>query len=176
MRVSSIDKRNTFSKLLMRVPQIVNVLAKRSPLAVTEWFSWLADAEDSLKHYDMPECAQMAGLIASLYSVPRQSRKEKLEAALATVNSAQDIIYNIYTKANINVENVYTLFRQIIVPMRTAGIINIDGITDLTGYVNDLLRQMLANEQLSASVNGAIASVGKADVIRIIAELITEEL
>lgn len=176
MKTSSIDKRESFSGLLMRVPQIVKLHLKRSPVAVSEWLVWLSNAEDLLQHYGMPECAQIAGLRASLASNEKQSRQEKREAALATVNSAQDIIYNIYTKANINVENAYTLFRQIIVPMRTAGIINIDGIIDLTGYVNDLLRQMLANEQLSASVNGAIASVGKADVIRIIAELITEEL
>lgn len=140
MKTSSIDKRESFSGLLMRVPQIVKLHLKRSPVAVSEWLVWLSDAEDLLQHYGMPECAQIAGLRASLASNEKQSRQEKREAALATINSAQDIIYNIYTKANINVENAYTLFRQIIVPMRTAGIINIDGIIDLTGYVNDLLR------------------------------------
>ena len=160
----------------MRVPQIVNLLEKHNSVAVTQWLSWLSDAEDHLKHYGMPECAQIAGLRASLASNQKLSRQEKREAALSTVSPAQEVIYNMYTKVNVSVENVYILFRQIIVPMRTAGIINIDGIDDLTTYINDLLRQLLANEQLSASVNGAIASVGRSDVLRIIADVLTEEL
>lgn len=176
MKTSSIDKRESFSGLLMRVPQIVKLHLKRSPVAVSEWLVWLSDAEDLLQHYGMPECAQIAGLRASLASNEKQCRQEKREAALSTVSPAQEVIYNIYAKVNVSVENVYILFRQIIVPMRTAGIINIDGVDDLTAYINELMRQLLANEQLSASVNGAIASVGRSDVLRIIADVLTEEL
>jgi len=41
---------------------------------------------------------------------------------------------------------------------------------------NTLLRQLSLNEQLSSSINGAIASIGKADVMRTIAQVLTEEI
>ena len=60
--------------------------------------------------------------------------------------------------------------------MRNAGLVSLDGVTDMTETINTLLRQLSLNEQLSSGINGAIASIGKADVMRTIAQVLTEEI
>ena len=68
------------------------------------------------------------------------------------------------------------VFRQILIPMRINNMIVLDGINDMTDYINSLLRQLSLNEQLSTNINGAVASIGKADTVRLIATVLTEEI
>ena len=69
----------------------------------------------------------------------------------------------------------FILFRQILIPMRVSNIISLYGGTDLS-FVNDLIRQLCLNEKLASNINGAIASIGKSDVVRIILEILTDEI
>ncbi|GEM_PF-5533244 len=69
----------------------------------------------------------------------------------------------------------FILFRQILIPMRVSNLISLNGGTDLS-FVNDLIRQLCLNEKLASNINGAIASIGKSDVVRVILEILTDEI
>ena len=69
----------------------------------------------------------------------------------------------------------FMLFRQILITMRVSNLISLNGGTDLS-FVNDLIRQLCLNEKLASNINGAIASIGKSEVVRVILEILTDEI
>lgn len=181
MKSSNIDKRNDLSALLMQLPDKVELFARKDHNAVTAWTEWMGRAEAVLKGYDMPECSRLAGLRATILSTQLAvsaagKRRQVTEHCLDSINVAQEVVNTPYEAVNAKVEGVHTLFRQIIIPMRNAGLVSLDGVTDMTETINTLLRQLSLNEQLSSGINGAIASIGKADVMRTIAQVLTEEI
>ena len=179
---SNIDKRNSLHSLLVRVPDIVDLFSKRDVSASAQWLSWLQEAETTLKEYNYSECSQLAGLRSTIMSsqLSQDSAKSRRkcvdEACVATINPAQRIVSAIHSSLDSKLEAVYTLFRQILVPMRINNMIVLDGVVDMTDYINTLLRQLSLNEQLSANINGAIASIGKTDSLRVIADILTENI
>lgn len=183
MKVSdNLDKRNRLRRLLLQVPELVDLFSKRDVSASSRWIVWLNDAESVLKEYNYPECAQLSGLRSSilssqLYSNTTTSHRKRVdETCVSTVNPAQQILSNIYSVLNIKIENAYSFFRQVIVPMKSNNLIELNNVTDMTDYINNLLRQLSLNEQLSTGINGIIASIGKADAVRVIADVLTEKV
>ena len=181
MKSSNIDKRNDLSALLMQLPEKVGLFVRKDPAAITAWIEWLGSAEAVMKGYDMPECSRLAGLRANILSAQMAvsaagKRRQVTERCLASINVAQEVVTAPYEAVNAKLEGVHTFFREIIIPMRNTGLITLDGVTDMTETINTLLRQLSLNEQLSSSINGAIASIGKADVMRTIAQVLTEEI
>lgn len=183
MRTSSnIDKRDGLHSLLMRVTDIVELFSRRDATASAQWLSWLHDAETTLKEYNRPESAQLAGLRSSIIvsqmsqSTVRACRRCVDEKCVSTINPAQNIISALHNNLDSKLEAVHVLFRQILIPMRINNMIVLDGINDMTDYINSLLRQLSLNEQLSTNINGAVASIGKADTVRLIATVLTEEI
>ncbi len=183
MKISNnLDKRNSLRSLLLQVSEHVNLFSNRDVSASSKWLVWLNNAESVLKEYNYPECAQLSGLRSSILSsqhypnTATSHRKQIDEACIATINPAQQILSNIYDVLNVKVENAYSFFRQVIVTMKSKNLINLDGVTDMTDYINNLLRQLSLNEQLSTGINGIIASIGKADAVRVIADVLTEKV
>ena len=62
------------------------------------------------------------------------------------------------------------MIKQIMIPAKDAGMINYDKNNDFTAYLESLLAQFKSHEQLAPGINSAIASIGKYDVLKIIAE------
>lgn len=181
MKTSIIDRCNKFKEFLLDVPRIVDLFEKKDLSALQHWKIWLHNTEKFLKENKFPEVSQIASLRANILKVQMQSaiskdkRKILFEAAIATIDPAQNIVYQIYAKSNSALEPIYALFRQILIPMRVSNLISLNGGTDLS-FVNDLIRQLSLNEKLASNINGAIASIGKSDVVRVILEILTDEI
>ena len=138
--------------------------------------SWIQDSEVLLKEHNHTACSRLAGLRADIERVSltsdrqRGSRKKRLSVAISTVNPAQEVVSDIFDSNNQIIEEVRTLIKQILVPAKEAGLISYDSTTDFTEYLEKLLNQFKQHQQLSPLISRAIASIGKYDVLRLLAE------
>jgi hypothetical protein len=105
----------------------------------------------------------------------RNKRKQIFSKAIQTINPAQDILFVLYKVLTEKIDVVRVLIRQILVPAKEVGFIKYDSSVDFTQYIESLLHQLKSHEQLKASINSAIASIGKIDVMRLLAEEIEFE-
>ncbi|MDR1345689.1 MAG: hypothetical protein LBK03_03180 [Bacteroidales bacterium] len=173
---SSLDISNAVQHQLMKISAIVDMLDKQGSFAVTVWMEWLMESERLLKKYNYAEVSLLAGLRAEilkeeiLCNAERRKKKLIVARALSTVDAAQKVLFNIFDRLNEKIESVRVLIRQIIVPAKEAGIIKPENIDDFTAYLEDLLQQFKNHKQLAPGINNAIVTVGKFDVLRILAE------
>ncbi len=182
MKKSSIEIVNAIYEKLMQVDILVNEFESKKTSAVDNWFVWLKESEELLKRFNYTECAELASFRSSILhenSIPdlgrTTKRKRTFSKALATFQPAQIVLLKIYKPLEEKIETVRNLIRQILVPAKEAGMIQYDPSVDFTQYLESLLRQFQAQEQLAPSINSAIASIGKYDVLRILAEEIQFE-
>ena len=177
MLSSNIEKRDALGNLLMRVPGIVESFSKKDSCSVNVFLDWLSESEKLLKEYNLVECSQVAGVRASLLHRKQTcQRKELFAYATSQVNVAQTIIYNIYSPLNTRIETIKLLFKQLLSPILLSGNLCIDASMDLSIQIDSLIKSLRVNDQISGNINNAIASIGKIDVMRIIADIITTGL
>jgi len=182
MRTKSLmDIAQAIHEKLMQVSGIVNDFEQRAYFATPNWMTWLKESEELLKKFQYGESAQLAGLRATIVGEffpmqpTRNRRRQIFSKAIQTINPAQDILYTLYKILTEKIEVVRTLIRQILVPAKEEGFIKYDTSIDFTQYIESLLQQLKSHEQLKPSINSAIASIGKVDVIRLLAEEIEFE-
>jgi hypothetical protein len=173
---SVIDIANAIHEKLMQVSGIVDAFAERAYFATDSWMTWLKESEEMLKNFQYGESAQLAGLRATILSEffplqpTRNRRRQIFSKAIQTINPAQDVLYNLYKILTEKIEVVRVLLRQILVPAKEAGLIQYDPSTDFTLFIESVLQQLKSHDQLKPSINSAIASIGKIDVMRLLAE------
>lgn len=179
---NNLERKDKLHRLLMQVPDIVDSFSKRDISASAKWIEWLKISESTLKEYNYSECSQLSGLRSSIISsqlstdADSSRRKHVDKVCLSTIEPSQQIITKIHDSLNSKIEIAYSLFRQVLVPMRENKLVSMDNISDTTEYISTLLRQLCLNEQLSANINGIIATIGKTDTVKIIEEILTEKL
>ncbi|MDR0207074.1 MAG: hypothetical protein LBI45_07470 [Bacteroidales bacterium] len=173
---SVLDIAQAIHEKLMQVSSIVNDFEQRAYFATGNWINWLKESEELLIKFQYGESAQLAGLRATILgeSFPilptRNRRRQVFSRAIQTINPAQDILFGLYKILTEKIEVVRVLIRQILIPAKEAGFIEYDSSIDFTRYIESLLQQLKSHEQLKPSINSAIASIGKIDVMRLLAE------
>ncbi len=177
MRASVLEIRNALYAQLLQVSALVSGFETKKPSAVADWDGWLKATEELCQQFNLVECAELAGFrsailhAASIHeSSANTKRKRVFTKALETVQPAQALCADRFRKLDDKIETVRQLIRQILVPAKEAGCIQYDPMVDFTAYIEPLLQQFRKHEQLAASINGAIALVGRHDVILILAE------
>lgn len=176
MKPSKLELVNNLKSQLLKVPDLVDSFSQKKPEALKGWVSWIQTSEIILKQHNHTACSRLAGLRAEIERVTllsdkqRRSRKNRLSAAISTVNPAQEVVSDIYDSNNQIVEEVRSLIKQILIPAKEAGLINYDVSTDFSDYLETLLNNFKQHQQLSPLLSRAIASIGKYDVLRLLAE------
>ncbi len=176
MKGSTLDIVKGLFDKLQEVPDIVSAFEHRESTAMQLWLQWLETSEKLLKEQGFAECAAVAGIRADVlvYLSEKQTRKEKFIAVLKTVNAAQTLLLEKYKTLEEKVENVRVFLKQVLTQINDAGILNYDENTDFTAFINSVFEQMKNNAQLSGSIHNAVATIGKTDVLRLIAETLTQ--
>ncbi len=177
-----LEMRNVLYDQLMQVNVLVNGFETKAPTILEDWMHWLKETEELCKRYNLSECAELAGYRSlilherSLHDTSVNSKRKRIfSKTLETIQPVQAICVGRFKKLDEKVESVRSLIRQILVPAKEAGCIRYDPEVDFTDYLESLLQQFRNHEQLAAGINGAIALVGKRDVILILAEEIDFE-
>ena len=174
---SVIDPANALQEKLFEIPSYVTAFEQKDPTVLTQWLQWIEALEALFKSYNFTQCAEIAGYRASIITTHysaiekrREKRKALHYAAVKSVQPVQQILSDKYHELHEKIEHVRTLIKQILIPAKDAGMITYDNKTDFTLFIETLLVQFKAHEQLRPSINNAMALLGKYDVIRIIAE------
>ncbi|PPK94819.1 hypothetical protein LY01_01572 [Nonlabens xylanidelens] len=177
MRKSVIEPASIFRKELFSIPEKVTRFQKKEHNITDEWIAWLTHLEDLFTKYHYTEAAEVAGhraqvIAAAAFEEGKRVKKRKLmtTAAINTVQPVQQLLTDVSNKLEEKIEVVRNLIKQILVPAKDAGMINYEPGHDFTAYLEKLLAQFKTHEQLAPSVNSAIASIGKYDVLKILAE------
>ena len=171
---STLDIVQALYDKLQQVPDIVTLFEHHDGTAPALWLDWLTKTSEMLKQFGFAEASAIAGIKADVLAkvAEKQSRKDKNFAMLATINPAQAIVLGLYTPLNEKVENVHTFLTQVINQINEAGILHYDkSKNNFTDYINTLFLQLKNNEQLSSSINNAVTNIGRADVLRLLAEV-----
>ncbi len=180
---STIDIASAIQAKLLLVPELVCKFENKDIYALQDWLAWIKDSEALLKKYNFAECAEIAGLHAlicheelKIYTDKRIKKKTVIAQAVSTVNPSQQILQNIYNRLQEKIENVRVVMKQILVVAKSAGLLNFNSEKEtFTQFLQSLLNQFKSHVQLAPSINSAIASIGRFDVIRILAEEISFE-
>lgn len=177
MLSSNIEKCDAIGDLLKRIPDMVDSFSKKDSRSINIFMEWLSLSEKKLKEYNFVECSQIAGVRASLLHKKQTcQRKELFAYAASQVDVAQTILYNVYSPLNARIENVKLLFRQLLAPILLSGNFSFNPNEDISTQIENLIKSLRINDQISASINNAIVTVGKIDTIRIIADIFSSGL
>jgi len=156
---------------------MVTRFQKKEHAVIDEWIVWLINLENLFKKYNYTEAAEIAGYRANILASTAcedgkriKKRKVMNTAAMQTIQPVQQILSDISNRLEEKIEVVRTLINQILIPAKDAGMIKYDSKTDFSLYLESLLAQFKSHEQLAPGINSAIASIGKYDVLRILAE------
>ncbi len=178
MQKSIIAPAEKLQAKLMMVSMLVDQFEQKKHHALQDWLSWLSETEALFKEHNYSQVSKLAGLRAEILAIGYESlkRREKQRAqnqrSLATIGVAQDIVQERYQRLADKIEKVREILKQIILVAKEAGFLEQSMISgeNFTQFVEQFLWQMRNHEQLKPSINLAIATVGKYDTMRIIAE------
>ena len=176
MRKSVLSPHLELKELLLGIGSIVDDFHQKRPSATADWLSWLKKTEEVLKKYNYSETAEIAGIRASIIAAKEKGetrktkKKAQVQKALETVQAAQQVVYNKQIKLEEKIEQVRNMTRQVVQMAKAAGMIQFYPGEDFTAFLEHFLMQMQQHEQLQAGVNLAIASIGRYDTLRILAE------
>ncbi len=178
MRKSVIEPANAFKEKLFEIPDIVSDFAKNKDNICQQWMEWLEELEVIFKKYNYTQCAEIAGYRASIISPAiivrsekrSQKRKQQYHKALSSIQPVQQLLSDKSDELNNKIDHVRLLLRQILIPAKDAGMIIYDPPTDFTVFMESLLLQFKNHEQIAPGINNAIATIGKYDVLRLLAE------
>ncbi|WP_124981330.1 hypothetical protein [Nonlabens xiamenensis] len=177
MRKSVLTPAKEIGRELDKISGFVDGFQRRDHATSDQWIEWLRHMEDQLRQYGYAESAELAGFRASIIDGQQEMAKKsgsrskrKRLAALATVQPVQQLLTDRYRELEAKIESVRSMIKQILVPAREAGMIRHQPGMEFTAFIESLLQQFQRHEQLAPSIQSAIASLGRQDVIRIIAE------
>lgn len=177
MRKSVIEPAVTLKKELFTIPNMVTRFHKKEHAVTEDWINWLTHLEHILTKYNYTEAADIAGYRANVLAAAAceegkrvKKRKQMTIAAVNSVQPVQQLLSEITNLLEEKIEAVRSMIKQILIPAKDAGMINYEAHTDFTDYLESLLAQFKSHEQLAPGINSAIASIGKYDVLKIIAE------
>ncbi len=177
MRKSVIEPASQIKEELFKVSLFVDKFQTQHIEILDLWMTFIKNLEDLLKKYGYRETAEISGYRAAILNnmnsidkKKRTSSKVKRQAALATVQPIQQLLSDKLNELEQKIETVRSMIKQIMIPAKDAGMINYDKNNDFTAYLESLLAQFKSHEQLAPGINSAIASIGKYDVLKIIAE------
>lgn len=177
MRKSVIEPAIIFKKELFTIPNMVSRFQNKEHAVTEEWILWLTHIEDLFTQHNYTEAAEVAGYRANVIAAAAceegkriKKRKQMTVAAISSVQPVQQILSDVSNRLEEKIEAVRSMIKQILIPAKDAGMINYDPKTDFSSYLESLLAQFKSHEQLAPGINSAIASIGKYDVLKIIAE------
>lgn len=176
MRKSVVAPSLELKEKLLEVGVLVDNFQNKKSSAVVDWLLWLKNTEEILKKYNYSETADLAGLRAAILATGnnsesrRSGKKAQIQKALETINSAQQVVLVKQSQLEERIEKVRTIIRQVVTLAKTAGLIKLRPGENFTAFLEQFLMQMQQHEQLQPSINMAIATVGKYDTLRILAE------
>ncbi|MCB0712553.1 MAG: hypothetical protein KDD67_09510 [Ignavibacteriae bacterium] len=178
MGISTISANEELKRQLMQVGSIVDTFQRQESNAVEKWLSWLVETADILTKYNYSETSELAAtraeILAARLSVAgeRTNRRKFLrQRALETIRPVQQSVLQRQAQLEASVESVRKVLRPILMVAQQAGFITPAAYGgDFTLFLEQLLQQMLNHEQLAPSISSAIATIGKSDTLRILAE------
>lgn len=176
MRKSVLTPCLELKEQLLNISGIVDDFQQKRPSATDDWLSWLRRTEEVLKKYNYGEAAELAGIRAAVLAAKekgetrKSKKKAQMQKALETVQAAQQVVYNKQIKLEEKIEQVRSMTRQVVQMAKAAGMIHFHPGDNFTAFLEHFLMQMQQHEQLQASANLAIASIGRYDTLRILAE------
>lgn len=176
MRKSVIEPAIIFKKELFTIPNIVSRFQQKEHSVTEEWILWLIHIEDLFTKHNYSEAAEIAGFRANVLAAAYEEgkrvkkRRQMTAAAISSVQPVQQILSDVSHRLENKIEAVRSMIKQILIPAKDAGMINYNPETDFSSYLESLLAQFKSHEQLAPGINSAIASIGKYDVLKIIAE------
>lgn len=162
---------------LFEIPEIVSSFSNKENKICERWINWLEDLEKILKKYKYSQCAAIAGYRSTIISksmmvtIKRAERKKMtFNQAMSSIQPVQQILSDKSNELTEKIEQARILIRQIIIPAKDAGMINYDKNTDFTVFIESLITQFKTHDQVAPLINNTLASIGKYDVMRILAE------
>jgi hypothetical protein len=176
MRTSVISPCKELKQKLLAVGILVDGFQQKKTSAIDEWVCWLRETEEILKKYNFREASELAGLRAEILAAskfesnPRNRRKAQIQKALETVNVAQNIVGRRQGQLEEKIEHVRAVIKQITTIAKQAGYINFKQGDNFAFFLEKFIADMQQHSQLKPSINGAIATIGKYDTLRILAE------
>lgn len=177
MKKSLLEPEKELRERLLAVTGIIQLFEHSNQESVTTVIDWLKNTEQFFEKYNYVQCAEIAGyrsaLLASQINVNENRTKNKKfvrKKALETIQPVQEILSNKYNEIHSKLENVRNFIRQILVPTKDMGLITYEKGVDLNSYIESLILELSKNIQIAPLLNNAIITVGKFDVIRIIAD------
>lgn len=177
MKKSLLEPEKEIRERLLAVSDIIELFELNNQKDISVIEDWLKNTEEFFQNYNYVECAVVAGyrasLVASKINVYEQRTKNKKlirKKALETIQPVQNILTTKYDEIHSKLENVRSLIRQILVPAKEVGLISYEKGVDLNSFIESLIVELSKNKQIAPLLNNAIITVGKFDVIRIMAE------
>lgn len=178
MRKSVIEPANALNEKLFEIPALVTSFAINENNICDKWITWLEELEEIFKKYNYSQCAEIAGYRSTILSSTfgngsekrSQKRKHRIKSALSCVQPVQQLLSDKSDELNEKIDQVRLLLRQILIPAKEAGMIKYDSTIDFTTFMESILEQFKRHEQIAPGINNAIATIGKSDVLRLLAE------
>ncbi|MFO7869395.1 MAG: hypothetical protein R6U95_08885 [Bacteroidales bacterium] len=177
MKKSLLEPEKELRNRLLAITGIVELCEHNNYESVSVVLDWLKNTENFFEKYNYVQCAEIAGYRASILagqitiSEKRSLQKKYVrKKAIETIQPVQQILSHKYEEINSKLENVRSLIKQILVPAKEMGLISYQKNIDLNSYIESLMLELKKNKQVAPLLNSAIITVGKYDVIRIIAD------
>lgn len=176
MKLSVLTPSNDLKEKLMEISALVTAFQNKENSAWDNYFSWLQSTEELLKKYNYSIASSFASIRAELLAINfesisvKEKRKKRQHKALQTIQTAQITLHKKQQALDEKIEQVRTVLKQIIVVTKQAGMLQIERGQDMTYFLESFLMQLQQHKQVSATVNNAIASIGRFDVLRLLGE------
>lgn len=176
MKTSLITPCEEIKAQLMCVGNLVNAFQKKEPAALGHYIDWLSITEETLKKFHYSIASSFAAIKAELlaFQYTSGSRKEKKQQqhhfALQSIASGQAILLEKQQELEAKIEQVRLVLKQLIEVARQAGLLTLQPNQRIHDFMEGFLIQLQRHEQIGATVNNAIATIGRFDVLRLLAE------
>jgi len=178
MRNSVVEPACILGKYLSEIPTFVTSFSSKEGSVVQRWLDWLTLLESELEKHNIPQSAQIAGYRSSIIAVAfdpeierRTHRKKKqFHRAVVSVQPVQQILSDKHAELDIKITQVRELLRQVLIAAKDAGMVRYDPKTNFTDFLESLILKLKHHEQIGPEINSGIASIGKTDFLRLMAE------
>jgi hypothetical protein len=171
-----LDIVNQLDKQLLILPAIVDEIAQKNIQSPDKLINWLRLVEQDFQKAGFSECAEIAGLRASMLSPELREnsrsskKKERLLHAANTVGQAQKIISGFIKPARAKIDESRSIIRQILLIVKPSGILDYPEGVSFNDYIQGSWHALKTNDQLGAGINKILAVLNQSDAIRIFAE------
>ncbi|HEY7774374.1 MAG TPA: hypothetical protein VIC26_14420 [Marinagarivorans sp.] len=178
MSKSLVAKEIAYSKLLQRVPNIVDGLGNKHPRAPEQFIEWLKDAETCLQEYNAPQASELAAVRSQLYAYHYQksTRKEQQKACCESLPKAQSVVLALYEEVNQPLKEARKLLAPLLAAVSQSGAIKYAAGDDFQSFVERLSQLLNHHEQLKTSMVHVNALVPPHDSLWLLADMVDLEV